>query len=246
MEEVSSVRITTLVDNTIWKQRLASSWGLSFYMEMFKDHEKHTVLMNTSGSFITLFSNSTKLGVGLSSVEAVFITHWHRDHCSALAQVLSLMKRSIPIYIPPGTPREIMWIREAGGVPTVCSEPIEFLEGMMSTGEMQGGIREHSLLINLKDIGLVVLTGCSHPGLIRILQRARTVSGISKIHAVIGGFHISGTGEGEKIGKLLHKMDVRLVSPCHCTHRNAKIAIRKVMGSRYVQNGSGRIISIPL
>jgi len=61
---------------------------------------------------------------------------------------------------------------------------------------------------------------------------------------VIGGFHISSISEGISVGELLHKLDVKLVSPCHCTSVDAKKEIAKIMGERYVKNGSGKIILI--
>jgi len=243
MEEVKSVRITTIVDNDVWKEGLASSWGLSFFVESSSGDEKHSVLMDTSGSFKSFFNNALKLGLDPSVVEAVLISHWHRDHCGALSQVLSLLKLQTPVYLPSENSFGIREIRGAGGLPVTCHKPIEFINGMMSTGEVLEGLSEHSLLINVKG-ELVVLTGCSHPGLINILERAQKVSGIERIYAVMGGFHISGINKGLKMGEFLRKLNVRLVSPCHCTSDDAKQAIAKIMGERYVKNGSGKIVSI--
>lgn len=75
----------------------------------------------------------------------------------------------------------------ANGEPVVCSKSIEFTDGLMSTGEIPNGISEHSLLVNVKNRGLVILVGCSHPGIINILKRAQKVSGVNKIYAVMGG-----------------------------------------------------------
>ena len=243
MEEVKSVRITTIVDNDVWKEGLASSWGLSFFVESFSDDKKHSVLMDTSGSFKTFFNNASKLGLNLSAIEAILISHWHGDHCGALSQVLSLLKQQTPVYLPSENSFGIREIRGAGGLPVICHKPTEFIGGMMSTGEVPGGLSEHSLLINVKG-ELAVLTGCSHPGLVNVLKRAQKVSGIEKIRVVIGGFHISGINEGLRMGEFLRKLNVRLVSPCHCTSDDAKQAIAKITCERYVKNGSGKIISI--
>jgi len=243
MEEVKSIRITTIVDNDVWREELASCWGLSFLVESFSDDKKHGILMDTSGSFKTFFNNAVKLGLNLSVIEAVLISHWHGDHCGALSQVLSLLKPQTPVYLPSENSFGIKEIRTAGGLPVICHKPVEFIDGIMSTGEVPGGLSEHSLLINVKG-GSIVLTGCSHPGLVNVLKSAQKVSGIEKIHAVIGGFHISGKNEGLKMGEFLRKLDVKLISPCHCTSDDAKQAIAKTLGKRYVKNGSGKIISI--
>jgi 7,8-dihydropterin-6-yl-methyl-4-(beta-D-ribofuranosyl)aminobenzene 5'-phosphate synthase len=244
MKEVNSVKVTTIVDNDVWEKSLSSTWGISFYVETFKENEKHTVLMDTSGSFETFYKNASKLGIDLTAVEAVFISHWHGDHMGALSQVLPLIKHSVPVYVPSADSSGIREIKNANGKPVVCSEPTEFIEGLMSTGEMPMGISEHSLIINVKNKGLVVLTGCSHPGIINILKRAREVSGVNKVYAVMGGFHISGTNVGVRVGEFLKELNVEIASPCHCTGYDARKGIAKVVGGKYVKIGSGKTITI--
>jgi len=244
MKEVNSVKITTIVDNDVWEKGFSSTWGISFYVETFKEDEKHTVLMDTSGSFEKFDKNASKLGIDLTSVEAVFISHWHGDHMGALSQVLSLIKHSVPVYVPSANSSGIREIKNANGNPVVCSEPTEFIGGLMSTGEMSKGISEHSLIINVKDKGLVVLTGCSHPGIINILNRTMKASGVDKVYAVMGGFHISGTNVGVKVGKFLKELNVEIVSPCHCTNQDARNGIAKIVREKYVKIGSGKIITI--
>jgi len=244
MNRVESVRITIVVDNNVWKEGLASNWGLSFYVEAFTGDRKHVVLMDTSGSFSIFSSNAAKLGLNISEAETVFISHWHGDHCGALGQVLSLLKPQTTAYVPSDDFFRLKKIRGSGGIPCICHKPIEFVNGMMSTGQVPGGLSEHSLLINVKNKGLAILVGCSHPGIINILKRAREVSGVDKIHAVVGGFHISSIGQGTRVGEFLRELDIELVSPCHCTSIDAEHGIAGIMGERCIKNGSGKIISI--
>jgi len=244
MKKVNSVKVTTIVDNDVWEKSLSSTWGISFYVETFKENEKHTVLMDTSGSFETFHKNALKLGIDLTAVEAVFISHWHGDHMGALSQILPLIKRSVPVCVPSANSSGIREIKNANGKPVVCSEPTEFIEGLMSTGEMPTGISEHSLIINVKDKGLVVLTGCSHPGIINILKRAMKASGVNNVYAVMGGFHISGTNVGVRVGEFLKELNVEIASPCHCTSQDARDGIAKIVGEKYVKIGSGKIITI--
>ena len=245
MKSVDSVKITTVVDNDVWMKGLSSSWGLSFYVETFKENKKqHTVLMDVSGSFPTFHKNAEKLNLDLTAVEAVFISHWHGDHCGALSQVLPLIKHAVPVYVPSADTFGMREIESVNGKPVVCSQPTEFMEGLMSTGEIPISVSEHSLIINVREKGLVVLVGCSHPGIINILKRAKQVSGIDKVHGVTGGFHISGTNVGLRVGEFLKELKVEMASPCHCTGYDARNGIAKVMGEKYVKNGSGKIITI--
>ncbi|HDQ06889.1 MAG TPA: MBL fold metallo-hydrolase [Candidatus Bathyarchaeota archaeon] len=244
MKDCRSVKITTLVDNDAWMIGLASSWGLSLYVEIDYGEERHRILMDTSGSSDVLFTNIRKLGVNLSDVEAVFISHWHMDHCGSLSHVLPLLRPQTPVYVPSLNPSGIRTVREAEGTPIVCSNSLSLMDGVMSTGEMIGGVSEHSLVINLRDKGLVVLAGCSHPGIVNIVKRAQQVSGVSKVYAVIGGFHISSKREGAHVAEFLQKSDVKLVSPCHCTGASARDAIADIIKSRCVKNGSGKVWTI--
>jgi 7,8-dihydropterin-6-yl-methyl-4-(beta-D-ribofuranosyl)aminobenzene 5'-phosphate synthase len=244
MKDCRSVKITTLVDNDVWLKGLESSWGLSLYVEVDSGEGRHRILMDTSGSPDVLFSNAGKLEVDLSDVEAVFISHWHMDHCGSLSHVLPLLRQQTPVYVPSVNPSGIRTIREAEGTPIVCSDPLSLMDGAMSTGEMIGGVSEHSLVINVKDKGLVVLAGCSHPGIVNIVKRAQQVSGASKVHAVIGGFHISSKREGAHVAEFMQESDVKLVSPCHCTGASARDAIADIIKSRCVKNGSGKVWSL--
>jgi 7,8-dihydropterin-6-yl-methyl-4-(beta-D-ribofuranosyl)aminobenzene 5'-phosphate synthase len=78
---------------------------------------------------------------------------------------------------------------------------------------------EIATCFNVKNRGLVVLTSCSHRGVINTLQQAQAVSGIGKIHAVIGGFHLAPYPEEYVRSTIaaLKSMDVEHVIPLHCT-----------------------------
>ncbi|MCK4478158.1 MBL fold metallo-hydrolase [Candidatus Bathyarchaeota archaeon] len=243
MKEANSIRVVTVVDNNVWKEGLTSSWGISFLVEVLYDDGKQNVLMDTSGSYQTFFDNASKLSIDLSTAQGIFISHWHGDHCGSLSHILPLLRRPIPVFVP----SEHSWLKKivnAGGRPTVCSKPTEFLEVFMSTGSFGFWLKEHSLIMKLKDEGLVVLTGCAHPGITRIVGRAIEIANASKVYAVIGGFHISSRREGERIGGFLRRLDAKVISPCHCTSTDAKQAIASVVGDAYVENGSGRIIDL--
>ena len=239
-----STKVTTLVDNDVWMRGLASSWGLSLYVEIDSGEERHRILMDTSGSFDVLLKNARKLEVNLSDVEAIFVSHWHLDHCGSLSHVLPLLRQQTPVYVPSKSSSGIKTIREAKGTPIVCSDPVYLMDGVMSTGEMGGGVSEHSLVITMRDKGLVILSGCAHPGIINIVKRAQLVSGVSRVYAVIGGFHISSKREGAYVAEFLHELGVKLVSPCHCTGVDAKDAIAEIMKGNCAKNGSGKVWSI--
>jgi len=99
-----------------------------------------------------------------------------------------------------------------------------------------------SVVMNLKDKGLVVLSGCAHAGIINTVNYAREVTGVQKVHAVMGGFHLSGLYFETIIGRTVEEMkkiDPDYVIPCHCTGRNAIMAFEKAMPGKFILNMAG-------
>ncbi len=82
---------------------------------------------------------------------------------------------------------------------------------------------DQALTINLERKGLVVVSGCAHSGIINTIRTAQKVTGVSKVCAVLGGFHLVGADEKrlQLTLKELRKINPGLVCPCHCTGSKA-------------------------
>jgi 7,8-dihydropterin-6-yl-methyl-4-(beta-D-ribofuranosyl)aminobenzene 5'-phosphate synthase len=104
------------------------------------------------------------------------------------------------------------------------------------------GIEDDSALVfHLRGRGLVILTGCAHAGIINTITYAREITGIERIHAVMGGFHLSGgcaTATAPTIAAL-KKIAPDYVIPAHCTGRAAGLAIEQAMPGQFLLNMSG-------
>ena len=103
-----------------------------------------------------------------------------------------------------------------------------------------------ALVFNLRGKGLVVLAGCAHSGIINTVEQAREVTGVKKIHAVMGGFHLSGKFFEpiiEPTVEELKKIDPDYVLPTHCTGRKAIMAIEAAMPGKFILNMSGTRIT---
>lgn len=99
-----------------------------------------------------------------------------------------------------------------------------------------------SLVMNLKDKGLVILSGCAHAGIVNTVRYAMNVTGVEKIHAVMGGFHLSGPFFEGIIGRTaeeLQKLHPAYVIPTHCTGRKAIMAMEKQMPEQFILNMAG-------
>jgi 7,8-dihydropterin-6-yl-methyl-4-(beta-D-ribofuranosyl)aminobenzene 5'-phosphate synthase len=102
-------------------------------------------------------------------------------------------------------------------------------------------IGEQSLLANVRGRGLVVVTSCSHRGIVGICRHAMRVTGVDRIHAVIGGFHLSGLEE-ERVTRVVdafRAFGVRWVVPQHCTGLEAIVAFATRMPAEVVFASTG-------
>ena len=93
--------------------------------------------------------------------------------------------------------------------------------------------------------GLVVVTGCAHPGIVAMVRRARKVAG-DDVALVMGGFHLGGASRDriERVIADLRRLGVRRVGPCHCTGDQAIRMFEEAFGADFVPVGVGQTVSV--
>ena len=99
-----------------------------------------------------------------------------------------------------------------------------------------------SIVMNLKNKGLIILSGCAHSGIINTVHHAMKVTGINKIHAVMGGFHLSGPFFEPIIDRTTQefkKINPAYIIPTHCTGRKAIMEMEKQMPEQFILNMAG-------
>ncbi len=100
---------------------------------------------------------------------------------------------------------------------------------------------EQAFFFNIKGKGLVVLSGCAHAGIVNTVKQAQKVSGIEKIHAVLGGFHLI-NAKPEIIQKTvadIKALKPEYVVPTHCTGFEAIVAFQQEMPGEFIINTAG-------
>ena len=104
---------------------------------------------------------------------------------------------------------------------------------------MGTGMVEQALVARTKK-GLVVVTGCAHPGVDEMVARARE-AGRDEIALVAGGFHLAGSSQRcmEEIVAEFRRLGVQQVAPCHCTGDRAREVFRIAFGAEYHHCGVG-------
>jgi 7,8-dihydropterin-6-yl-methyl-4-(beta-D-ribofuranosyl)aminobenzene 5'-phosphate synthase len=101
---------------------------------------------------------------------------------------------------------------------------------------------DQALIAHVAGRGLVVLTGCGHAGIVNICRYAQRLTGVEKLHAVIGGFHLTGPLFEPVIGdtvRALEQLAPEVIVPSHCTGWKATHGIARRMPGAFIQNSVG-------
>ena len=102
-------------------------------------------------------------------------------------------------------------------------------------------------MIITTDQGLVIVTGCSHPGVVNIIQRAKEILPNSKVYLVVGGWHLGGASSAQlkSIIDGFRQLGVRKVAPCHCSGDEIRRQFKQCYGDDYIDAGVGKRIPLP-
>jgi 7,8-dihydropterin-6-yl-methyl-4-(beta-D-ribofuranosyl)aminobenzene 5'-phosphate synthase len=203
-----------------------------------------TILFDTGTQPQILMHNIDTLGIDLKKVEQVVISHDHGDHTGGLPAVLERNPK-VTVFFPVSFPAEF-WRRVEGlkAEFRTVDKPVEICRGVYLTGEMGDEIKEQSLVVDTAQ-GLIIVTGCSHQGIVNILKRAREIRD-EPIRLVFGGFHLGRKSDAEmqEIIAGFKSLGVEKCGATHCTG-DAQIALfKKAFGENYVPMG-GRLKRSP-
>lgn len=106
---------------------------------------------------------------------------------------------------------------------------------------------DQAIIMNVKEKGLVVLTGCGHAGVINTLKCAREMTGVDQVHAVIGGFHLTGPVFEPIIAPTIQALKdfaPKIIVPQHCTGWRATHLIAREFGEAFLPNSVGTTMVI--
>ena len=232
--------IAITYDNNPFDPRLRPAWGFSCVVS----HRARTLLFDTGGDGSILLHNMGELGISPEEVDVVMLSHIHGDHVGGLVSFLR-HNSDVAVYMPISFPQRLKeGVRLCGARVIDVDEARDLSEDAFTTGELDGGIKEQSLVLRTPR-GLVVITGCAHPGVVNIVQKAKEI-GKDRVYLVLGGFHLSGApvSQIKSIIANFIELGVEKVAPCHCTGDQARSLFRDRFGPNYIECGVGRKIII--
>ena len=240
-EKEDTVRITIIYDNNPFIEGLQTDWGFSCLVETGETK----LLFDTGDNGNILLSNMSKLKINPKDIHLVFLSHFHHDHTGGLSDFLK-MNPKVTVYYPQSFPEQLTGLIKKSGAGSVpISSFKELQKNIFSLGEINGAIPEQSLAVRTNK-GIVVITGCAHPDIVKILQNAKEQFPDEKIYLALGGFHLHNQNEediSKKVNKL-SKMEIMMVGPCHCSGDIARKIFKDVYRENFIEIGVGKIIQV--
>jgi 7,8-dihydropterin-6-yl-methyl-4-(beta-D-ribofuranosyl)aminobenzene 5'-phosphate synthase len=236
------MKITLIAEGATKWQRFIKRWGVSFLLG-------EDVLFDTFGDPGVLLSNIRKFNIDIAKIKHIVLSHDDWDHMAGLWYLL-VDRKDITVYICPGFKREIKDRINFFGVKIVEAGKItQIKEGICSTGEICGEskgrkIYEQSVVINTDD-GLAVICGCAHPGVVKIVKKAKD-SFNANVHWLIGGFHLKDNlvETNAHVIREIQDLGVSKIVPMHCTGKRAAEAMREAFGQGFLQISEGESLEI--
>lgn len=199
------MKLTIVYDNEVYKKDtgLKSDWGFSCLIEA----DDETILFDTGAKGKILLHNMEKLKIDQRNINKIVISHEHWDHNGGLKSLVPYIKDVKVYHLSQRVPSEKM-------ISIIPELPEKISKDVWTTGRLKGPVDEQSLVLKGNN-GWYVVTGCSHPGVEKIMHAARQ---IGNIIGIIGGFH------GFDNFSVMENLD--FICPCHCTTHKKDIRMK--------------------
>lgn len=232
------MKIKIVYDNRIGKQGFETGWGFSALIE----NDDKTVLFDTGDSGKKLINNLNKLKVDINKIDALTFSHNHWDHTGGMEDFLTINKNAI-VFLPHSFPDETKKLIKSlnHNFKIVGLKKEEILKNIFTTPAFKSFSKpeEQGLVLNTEK-GLVLITGCAHPGILFMVREVKKLFS-ENVKFVIGGFHLKDTpmSEVKEILNELIKEEIEYFGPAHCTGDTAINLFKETTGNKFVKIGSG-------
>jgi 7,8-dihydropterin-6-yl-methyl-4-(beta-D-ribofuranosyl)aminobenzene 5'-phosphate synthase len=258
----NTMTIRVLCDNNVDVPNLKTGWGFSCLVES----EGQAALFDAGHDALTLLGNVAALRIFPSRVQKVVLSHLHRDHVGGLEGFLAL-NRDVTVFVPRPPPK-----RWRGRVRSALARLFPFVRrlrssseefraqlqrqaevvevdgaqeiapGVLTTGAMGDSIPEQGIVLDTPN-GAALITGCAHPGIVPMVERACALRG--SVYLVMGGFHLHERSPADvaSVVSAFRRLGVRKVAPCHCSGDAAREAFHQEYREDFIPTGVGTVIT---
>jgi 7,8-dihydropterin-6-yl-methyl-4-(beta-D-ribofuranosyl)aminobenzene 5'-phosphate synthase len=234
------MELKVVFNNESINDKFSTGWGFSCLVE-------GKLLFDTGEKSEYLFNNMKIMNIDISKIDSVVISHDHWDHTGGLWELLE-KRKGIDVYSCPGFSQEFKdKIADMHGALKEADGFTKITDDIYTTGDINhGDIAEQALVVKATK-GLVVVTGCSHPGIVRIVEKVKSKFPKEKIGFVFGGFHLFRTTDKREIEEVVNKLKilgVEKVGPTHCTGDKAQEVFKQVFRDNCVAIKAGEVFNV--
>lgn len=231
------MKVRVLFEKEIANDCCQGGWGLSYLIGQ-------DFLFDTGERFEYIEHNARCLGIELSTIKHVFISHDHWDHAGGLWGILE-KDPSCTVYVCSRSDEEfVRKVRAAAAKTILIEDKVKLTGSFYSSGQLvvdyKGfALAEHSLVFEGKN-GLVLLSGCAHPGIAKMVDSVRKRFS-RPVAAVLGGLHMLNKEKRyiEYVSGQLKEAGVRILGAAHCTGFEAQEIFRREFGKDFIDIKTG-------
>lgn len=232
--------VTVVYDNYSLDDRLETAWGFACVIEGLDER----ILFDTGNPGELLLANMAKAGFQPKQIECVVLSHYHSDHAGGLADFLKANSR-VKVFLPKAFPEEFRQkVAESGARVVETEGPSQVCNGAWTTGVLiwrvgERNYHEQGLYLETP-AGLVLITGCAHPGIVRMADAARSHAE-APVYTVLGGFHLGRASDDQLDAVIvgLRKTGVQQAAPSHCSGDKTRQRMQEAFGDGYLRSGAG-------
>ncbi len=236
----NNLSITIIYDNNPYKEGMETAWGFSCVVEGMEE----TILFDTGGNGDLLLENMKKMKIDPNKIETVVLSHIHGDHTGGMLKFLE-QNSDVRVFFPESFPDSFKEkVNSLGAELLEVNKETQVCKKVYSTGQMGTFIKEQGLILRTEK-GIILITGCAHPGILKMAQKADHMFE-EDILLVMGGFHLEWAmaGKVKRIIKAFKDINVKYAGPCHCTGEKARAIFKEHFGENYINAGAGKVIKL--
>lgn len=243
--EIDAVKIFMIYNNSGKSTTFNSAWGLSVWIEK----NNSATLFDTGGDASILWKNINHSGLEIEKLSHIVISHNHWDHKNGLSLILEKTFNKPIVYVVENDFNEYSDKYPNANIQSV-SGTLQIDNDLWTTGQLPASysgkeLYEQYLILTQKDT-MVLLTGCSHSGIVDMVKTIKKSFPDKKVELVAGGFHLIRKQKDEiiTISNELKALNVDKIAPSHCTGDTAISVFKNNWGDKLVALNIGDILEI--